>query len=115
MFALQYYSADYISDILKTARALNMKDEDIISTVTGNELVISSFANFKEVNAPNKIRHVLLECNNGMLNINYSDVIAFTAHAVFRNYTDHMTRDYNDKEIDLLVSGGGARNNCLMR
>ena len=54
-----------------------------------------------------------------MLNINYSDIIAFTAHAVFRNYTDHMTchmtSDYNDKEIDLLVSGGGARNNCLMR
>ena len=54
MFTLQYYSADYISDILKTARALNIKDEDIISTVTGNELIISLLANFKEV----KIRHV---------------------------------------------------------
>ncbi len=65
MFALQYYSADYISDILKTARALNMKDEDIISTVTGNELVISSFANFKEVNPPNKIidLNVTMECS----------------------------------------------------
>ena len=45
--------------------------------------------------------------------------IAFTAHAVVCNYTDHMichmTSDYNDEDIDLLVSGGGAMNNYLMR
>lgn len=47
----------------------------------------------------------------------FSFLLAFTAHAVYHNYSKHVKSLLKgcDVEIDLFVSGGGAKNIYLMR
>ncbi len=41
VFVFQYYSNDYIEKVLKQSRSLELKNEDIINTVTGNNIIKS--------------------------------------------------------------------------
>lgn len=43
---------------------------------------------------------------------------AFTAHAVhynFKHYIQSLLNDWPDSDIDLFVSGGGYKNNALVK
>ena len=52
------------------------------------------------------------------MSISFRFIVAFTAYAVFHNYKEYVVRhltDYKEADVDLFVSGGGAKNDCLMR